>query len=236
MVDLHGSERSHRVGGAPPGSGGPARHPESRWYARARLRSPAHPVVLLCAVVLAFAGCGGARQDADEPEGEFTLDIVKASFPAEQTVAQHTKMRLTVRNTDDRELPDLAVTVETQPAGGGKAPSAFGQAGSDVRLADANRPIWIVDREPEGGESAYTNTWALGRIAPGATKDIEWGLTAVRAGTYKINYRIAPGLNGKAVPANGQKVTGSFNVTVSDQPVPARVNGKGEVVRDKSGG
>jgi hypothetical protein len=189
---------------------------------------------LLCA--LAFAGCGGDRQDANEPEGEFTLDIVKASFPAEQTVAQHATMRLTVRNTDDRELPNLAVTVETDPGGGGKAPTAFGQAESDVRLADANRPVWIVDRDPEGGESAYTNTWALGRMFPGETKEVEWRLTAVRAGTFKVNYRIAPGLNGKAVPANGQKVTGSFDVTISDDPVPARVNDKGEVVRDKSGG
>jgi hypothetical protein len=192
-------------------------------------------VTLLCVLALAVAGCGTPRQDADEPKGEFTLDVVKASFPAEQTIAQHATLRLTVRNTDDRDLPNLAVTVETEPAAGGKAPTAFGQAGADVRLADANRPIWIVDREPQGGESAYTNTWALGRMFPGETKDVEWRLTAVRAGTYKINYRIAPGLNGKAVAAHGQRVTGSFDVTISDNPVPAHVNGKGEVVRSSSG-
>ncbi len=95
--------------------------------------------------------------------------------------------------------------------------------------------MWIVDRDPSGGQSAYTNTWALGRMFPGETKDVEWRLTAVRPGTYKVNYRIAPGLNGKAVAANGQKVTGSFDVTISDEPVPARVNDKGEVVRDQSG-
>jgi hypothetical protein len=191
--------------------------------------------VLLCVLALAAFGCGTPQQDADEPEGEFTLDVVKASFPAEQTVAQHATMRLTVRNTDDRDLPNLAVTVETVPPSGGKAPTAFGQAASDVRLADPNRPVWIVDRDPEGGESAYTNTWAMGRMFPGETKDVEWRLTAVRAGTYKVNYRIAPGLNGKAVAAHGQHVTGSFDVTISDEPVPARVNGKGEVVRSKSG-
>src|SRR3954465_8670364 len=58
--------------------------------------------VLLCAVLLAFAGCGGGRQDGDEPKGEFTLSVVNASFPAEQTAAQHATMRLRVRNTDDR--------------------------------------------------------------------------------------------------------------------------------------
>jgi hypothetical protein len=191
---------------------------------------PALPLVLLCAIALAVAGCG-SRQDSNEPEGDYTLEIVKASFPAKQTTAQPTTMRISVRNTDDKELPNLAVTVETAPGSKGTAPTAFGQAGSDTRLADSARPVWIVDREPEGGESAFTNTWSVGRVFPGETKDLEWKLTAVRPGNYTVNYRISPGLYGKAVPANGQKTTGSFRVTISDEPVPARVNAKGEVVR-----
>jgi hypothetical protein len=187
--------------------------------------------VLLCAVALGLAGCGGQRQDADEPEGEFTLQIVDASFPARQSIAQESTLRLKVRNTDDRRLPNLAVTVETDAGGDGGAPSAFGQAETDTRLADPTRPIWIVDRQPEGGETAYTNTWALGPMSPGETKQIEWRVTAVRAGTYTIRYRVSPGLNGKAVPAQGQKTTGSFRVTISDKPVPAHVNAEGEVVR-----
>jgi hypothetical protein len=188
--------------------------------------------VLLCAFVLAcFAGGCGSRQDSNEPEGEFTLSVVKASFPAEQTTAQHSTMRITVRNTDDRELPNLAVTVETEPSVKGEAPIAFGEAGTDSRLADSGRPVWILDRDPKGGESAFTNTWALGRMFPGETRDIEWKLTAVRPGSYTVNYRVSPGLYGKAVPAKGQKTTGSFRVTISDEPVPARVNAKGEVVR-----
>jgi hypothetical protein len=191
---------------------------------------PARPAVLLCAFLLAVVGCG-SRQDSNEPEGDYTLQIVKASFPAKQTTAQHSTMRITVRNTDDKELPNLAVTVETAPGSKGEAPSAFGQAGTDTRLADSSRPIWIVDREPKGGQSALTNTWAVGRMFPGETKDLEWKLTAVRPGSYTVNYRISPGLYGKAVPANGQKTTGSFRVTISDEPVPARVNAKGDVVR-----
>jgi hypothetical protein len=190
---------------------------------------------VLCAVMLGAAGCGNGRQDADEPEGEFTLEVVKASFPAKQTTAQPSVMRLQVRNTDDRELPNLAVTVQTEPSASGDAPTAFGQASGDTRLADPNRPIWIVDRDPVGSESAYTNTWALGRMFPGETKQLEWRLTAVRPGTYTIKYAVFPGLNGKAKVANGQKNAGSFNVTISDEPVPARVNGKGEVVRGSAG-
>jgi hypothetical protein len=33
------------------------------------------------------------------------------------------------------------------------------------------------------------------------------------------------------VPANGQNTTGSFDVVISDEPVPARVNDAGDVVR-----
>ena len=199
------------------------------------VRSPAvRSLVVLSVLALTLSACGGDRQDADEPEGEFTLEVVDASFPERQSTAQPSTMRISVRNTDDRELPNLAVTVETEPAAG-EAASAFAVASNDPRLADRNRPVWILDRAPEGGESAFTNTWALGPMFPGQTKEIEWRLTAVRAGAYTVNYRISPGLGGKAVPANGQRTTGSFDVVISDDPVPARVNGKGEVVREKAG-
>jgi hypothetical protein len=145
-------------------------------------------------------------------------------------------MRLQVRNTDDKQLPDLAVTIQTAPDVKGAAPTAFGQASDNTQLADSNQPVWIVDRGPKGGDSAYTNTWSLGPMSPGETKDVEWHVTAVRPGTYTIKYAVSPGLNGKAKVANGQRSSGTFDVTISDEPVPARVNGKGEVVREPSGG
>ena len=200
------------------------------------VRSPAvRCLVVVSALALAFAACGGDRQDANEPEGEFTLEVVDASFPARQTTAQHSTMRLSVRNTDDRDLPNLAVTVETTPAKG-QAATAFALATDDTRLADRNRPVWILDRGPVGGDSALTNTWSLGPMFPGETKEIEWRLTAVKPGDYTVNYKVSPGLHGKAVPAKGQRTTGSFKVSISDDPVPARVNGKGEVVREEAGG
>ena len=190
----------------------------------------------LVAALAVLPGCGGSRQDANEPEGTFTLSVLKASFPARQSMAQQSRLHLQIRNTDDKTLPNVAVTIETDPGVKGAAPAAFGQASPDTRLASADHPIWIVDRPPEGGESAYTNTWVLGPLSPGATKDAEWRLTAVRSGTYKIRYAVSPGLNGKAKIANGQKNTGTFDVTISSEPVPARVNGKGEVVRGSAGG
>jgi hypothetical protein len=140
-------------------------------------------------------------------------------------------MRIEVRNTDKRELPNVAVTVKTKPSHSGAAPLAFGQAGTDTRLADTAKPVWIVDAGPRGGDSAYTNTWALGRMFPGETKTFTWHLTAVKAGTYVVAYRVAPGLNGKARAAGGQRTAGAFRVTISDKPVPARVDDNGNVVR-----
>jgi len=192
--------------------------------------------VVSAVACLALAGCGSDRQDADEPEGEFALEVVEATFPARQTTAQHATMRIAVRNIDDRNLPNLAVTIDTEAEGGGDPAGAFAMSSTDPRLADPERPVWIVDRGPSGGDNAASNTWAVGPVFPGQTREIEWRLTAVRPGNYTVNYTVSPGLHGKAVPANGQDTTGSFEVEISDEPVPARVNGKGEVVREEAGG
>jgi hypothetical protein len=192
--------------------------------------------MIAAAGLLATAGCGGTRQDADEPSGEFRLSVAAASFPAAQTMAESARLRIDVRNDDQRTLPNVAVTVETKPDGSGAAPAAFAVADRNAELADTSKPVWIVDSGPKGGTTAYTNTWALGRLAPNRTTTFEWKLTAVRAGTYTINYRVSPGLDGKAKPAAGGPVTGSFKVTISDAPVPARVDDRGKVVRGKKAG
>jgi hypothetical protein len=192
-------------------------------------------VAVAAFLLLVVAGCGGERQDENEPEGEFALQVVEASFPERQSLARRATMRLAVRNIDDRELPNLAVTVETEPAGGDSAPVAFAQAADDPRLADADRPVWVLDEGPLGGTTAYTNTWALGPMFPGQTRELEWQLTPVRAGDYTVNFQVSPGLDGRAVAADGQEAGGSFGVTISDEPVPARVNSQGDVVRGEPG-
>jgi hypothetical protein len=182
-------------------------------------------------VALVLAGCGSERQDESEPRGEFTLEVVEATFPERQSLAQPARLAIEVRNTDDRELPDVSVTVKTEPDGGGEAAAAFAQVEDDPRLADPQEPVWIVDRAPAGSTGSAAATWSLGSMFPGQTERFEWRLTAVRAGRYRVAYSVSPGLYGKAVPANGQNTTGSFDVVISDEPVPARVNDAGEVVR-----
>lgn len=188
------------------------------------------------AALLTTAGCGAERQDANEPEGKFKVSVTDASFPAKQSIAQRARFKVEVRNDDKRSLPNVAVTVKTRPGRTGAAPLAFGQAATDTRLADTEKPVWIVDTGPVGGDSAYTNTWSLGPMSPGETKTFTWKLTAVKAGRYTVTYRVAPGLNGKAQAARGARTSGLFRVTISDEPVPAHVDDNGKVVRGEEAG
>ena len=193
-------------------------------------------ILLLIASVVAVSGCGGEAQDANEPEGTYKLEVADASFPAKQSIAEASTMRIRVRNPARRTVPNVAVTVETKGAKAGDGVTAFGQKSDDPRLADSNRPVWILYQEPVGGTSAYTNTWTLGPLKGGETKTFEWKLTAVEPGSYSLAYSVAPGLDGKAKLARGSDAEGTFSVQVADEPVPARVNSKGEVVRGEEAG
>ena len=184
----------------------------------------------VCAALgaVAVAGCGGggasARQDADEPRGTWTVDVVEAEFPSTQRLARQETMRIRVRNEDDRPLPNVAVTV-----------NGFSYRSEQAGLADPTRPVWILDNGPRGGTTAYTNTWALGRIPPGETKTFEWRATPVRAGQHRLTYRVSAGLDGKAKArlAGGDAPSGSFSVRVDRKPSDARVDpDSGDVLRD----
>jgi len=186
-----------------------------------------------CAILVALTGCGGGeRQDANEPSGDFKVEIIKASFAAQQQIADEQTMRITVRNADTKPLPNVAVTVATQPGDAGGAPQSFSTDIADPNVSDASRPIWIVDESPRGGETAYTNTWALGPLPAGETRDFEWKVTAVKAGDYTIDYSVSPGLTGKAKPAGGRTTEGTFKVTIDDTPPDSRIGDNGQVIRE----
>jgi hypothetical protein len=192
-------------------------------------------MALLAALLI--AGCGsGPRQDADEPSGSYKLEVAGARFPASQSIAQTAQMVVRVHNADSKAAPNVAVTVETDPAKTGEGTIAFGQRVDDSRLSDPERPVWVVNEGPPGGDSVATNTWALGRLGAGQTKTFRWRVTAVQPGSYTIRYRISPGLTGKAKLASGSRTDGLFKVTIDDKPVPARVNDKGQVVRGEAPG
>ena len=174
---------------------------------------------------LLLAGCGGdeKRQDADEPEGEWVVEVVDAEFPLSQRLARQETMRIRVRNTEDRAIPNIALTVD-----------GFSRASQQSGLADPNRPVWIVDDGPRGGVTAYTNTWALGRVPAGQTKTFEFKVTPVKPGRHDVSYRLSAGLDGKAKAriAGGGRPEGKFSVRVSRDPAQSRVDpDTGEVIR-----
>jgi hypothetical protein len=172
----------------------------------------------LATSVVAFVvgGCGGGeRQDKNEPSGTFDVRVVTASFPSLQHIADQSRMRIAVRNTGQQAVPNVAVTVH-----------GFTRRDTQPGLADPSKPIWIVDRGPKGGDTAYVGTWALGRLAAGQTRTFEWRVTPIQPGNYKVSYEVAAGLNGKAKARGqgGNAPAGRFTVRVSGKPPQARVN------------
>jgi hypothetical protein len=182
-------------------------------------------LIAASAATLAVAGCGGGeRQDAAEPSGTFEVDVVRASFPTKQHLAQSERFVIAVRNSGEKTVPNVAVTV-----------SSFAERSEQAGLADPERAVWIIDDSPRGGQTAYTNTWALGRLAPGQTRRFVWRVTAVQAGTHTVKWQVAAGLNGKAkATLSGNRApAGSVTVDVSDKPGQAHVDPKtGKVVRE----
>jgi hypothetical protein len=81
-------------------------------FLRTRGRLGAVLVVALCAAGLAACG-GGERQDEDEPEGEFPVEITAAEFPPTQDLAETHDLTLSVENTGEDAVPNLAITIFT---------------------------------------------------------------------------------------------------------------------------
>jgi hypothetical protein len=191
--------------------------------------------LVLAVVAMLAAGCGGsARQDAREPSGEFKVEVVSASFPGAQRVGEPVTLKVRVRNADDETVRDVAVTVETE-ASEGNAAIAFGLRSTDPALADSGRPVWVLSEGPAGGDVANVNTWSAGALGPGESKLLTWKLVASRAGSYTVGYRVSPGLTGRATAAKGD-TAGSFDVTIGDEPVAARVGADGRVERGREPG
>jgi hypothetical protein len=203
----------------------------------------------LCAVLTAAAiplagllasGCGGsARQDAHESAGAFTVQVVHASFPTKQSIAQPTHLDLEVRNTGAHTVPNLAVTLNSFDYTERPYPE----------LADNKRPIWVVEQGPGGiakppvrsqavsptggAQTAYVNTWALGPLAPGHTQKFVWRVMPVKAGQYTVHFIVAAGLAGKAKAqlASGAPAQGQFTADIAPKPAAKHVDpNTGQVV------
>lgn len=182
---------------------------------------------IAAAALVALGGCGGGeeRQDADEPRGDYKVEV-DASFAKSQSLAKQERLDVRVRNTDDKTIPNVAVTI-----------NSFSYRSKRPELADPERPTWIVDSAPGGGDTAYTGTWALGKLKAGQSRTFSWRVTPVRPGNHRVKYRVAAGLDGKAKAKleGGEPPEGSLSVSVSPKPSTATIDPEtGEVVRDNN--
>jgi hypothetical protein len=210
-------------------------------------------------VALAVSACGSSSGDAAGPgsvHGRFPV-AVTTRFARVQQLAQHTALVITVRNTGHRALPDVAVTIcEKSCAAGSKlnegtAAQAFGyDITPAANTADPSRPLWIVDSGPGachfqcnaagggagGGVTASTNTWALGRLAPGRSVRFRWALTPVMAGRHVVAWQVDGNLTGtaRAVSAGGGLPGGTLVASVQGGVPHLRVTASGKVVTVRS--
>ncbi len=137
-----------------------------------------------------------------------------------------------MRNAGARTIPNIAVTLDS-----------FYYTSTYPKLAVNKRPVWIVNtgpgrvatsppvqteevNPPGGGETAFVNTWALGALAPHASRIFIWHVTPVKAGVHTVHYTVAAGLDGKARArlAGGGLATGSLIASVAPAPPRTHVN------------
>ncbi len=224
------ASRASSARAAPGRSGG--------WYVRPAVRARStHAGSAIAAIALAaLASCGGGDpQDANEPEGDFQVEVVSATFPEKQKLGKSSDFEMTVRNAGDEAVPNLAVTV-----------NGFGFRSEQEGLSDPNRPRFAIDgvpqevggfpeardAGPDGCETAYVNTWACGPLEPDDELRLRWSVTAVTAGPYEISYRVAGGLDGKAkaVVEGGSPAEGTLAGTISQKANHTRIGADGKTV------
>jgi hypothetical protein len=222
-------------------------HRESRWYVAPALgwmgRNQRRGSIALAVAVAsaALTACGASKQDENEPEGEFPIEVTTAEFPNRQRLAETQDLELGIKNVGEEAIPNLAINIYTDQGADG----SFSTRVEQTDVANPNRPVWILEngfprvkgeKVPAGAESAQTNTFAFGSLAPDEEKSFVWRLTPVRPGAYELNYRIAAGLFGKAkaITEDGSIPSGSFVITISSKPPETRVNDKGEVVTGRA--
>lgn len=220
------------------------------WAALSAWRTRSCAILAGALAVLGVAACGGQTHRAHHSKGRFRVAVETATFPARQHVSRHAHLVIAVRNAGSRAIPNVAVTIcnvtcaYPAPRGEGTSAAAFGADLSQPRLSNPSRPVWIVDAAPgpcgyscrHGGRgaavTAYSNTWALGRLAPGRTARFDWSVTPVQAGRHVVAWEVAAGLNGRArtALAAGGRPHGTFTVDVSGQPPQSYVDNDGRIV------
>jgi hypothetical protein len=223
----------------------PAPLEESAWTARpqrVRVRLGIGLVVALSAVGISACG-GGERQDVNEPSGDFPVQIVKADFPSKQQLAQNTNLTLSVANTGDKTIPDLAITIFTSSnastsessgtttgtTGTGTAATASGGSG-DLPTAQGS---FSVRSEQEGLAIPFRPVWILEEGFPKlAGQTASAGAEAAQTDTYSFG-ALAPNQTRAMVwnvtPVQAGTFTVHYRVAAGLQGKARAVTGDGSI-------
>jgi hypothetical protein len=194
------------------------------------------------AVAALLAACGGeSSSDANQRAGTYDVRVTEASFPTDQKLGQTSLLRIGVRNTGDKALPALAVTVSIAGKEGQTSSLPFGIHDPQPGLAQPDRPVWVLAQTyprvagssaPGGTSTSNRKTFSFGPLKPGATTKAIWKLSAVKAGHFTVLYAIAAGLSGtaKARTTGGVAAGGSFVTNIAAELPNTEVTDSGEVV------
>jgi len=198
-------------------------------------------------VAALLGACGGGDSSAeDEPTGTFDIKVTGASFPSLQRLGQTSLLRLGIRNTGDRPVPNLTISFTIKGQEGEDSSLPFGVSDPQPELAQPDRPVWVLSAtyprlhgssDPGGASTSSPKTFAFGPLKPGQTTRAVWKLSAVRAGKFDLLYRINAGLGGAAVAKTqgGVAPGGSFATEINDRLPETEVTDSGEIVEIEKG-
>jgi hypothetical protein len=201
-------------------------------------------VVALAALV---AACGSSSSsDSNEKAGAYKVAVTDAGFPTKQFIGQTSLMQIDVKNTGDKTVPALTVTVDVEGKEGEEARIPFAIHDPQPGLAGPDRPVWVLaatyprranSSEPGGAETSNAKTYSFGPLEPGKSVEAVWKLSAVRAGKYTVGYEIDAGLSGeaRAKTSSGVRPGGTFVANITTKLPDTEVNAAGEIVEIQQG-
>jgi hypothetical protein len=205
------------------------------------------------AVLLAACGGGESSSNANEPSSTYDVRVTEARFPTEQDLGQTSLLRIGVRNSGEKTVPALTVSLSIGGKEGSNSKLPFGIRDPQEGLAQPDRPVWVLAQHypklegtsgPGGASTFNAKTFTFGPLKPGKSILAVWKLSAVKAGDFTLLYRVGAGLGGKAKAETEGGVTpgGSFAVDITSDLPSTEVTDDGEVIdiperqsQDKSG-
>jgi hypothetical protein len=194
------------------------------------------------ALAAMLAACGGeSSSDSNEAAGTYDVRVTHASFPTEQRLGQTSLLQLGVRNTGEKTVPMLTVTVSVAGKEGQASLLPFGISDPQPGLAQPDRPVWVLAQtyprlvgssDPGGTSTSNSKTFAFGPLKPGETTEAIWKLSAVKAGKFTLLYDVGAGLSNevKAQTDGGVSPGGSFATEITAALPDTEVTDSGEVV------